>query len=88
MLGPPAAQTCPGAAPAAARQRAPRPAAPRVAALSTRMRLGYDGRRPATAKLVFSLTRPLLGAPLGGPSPRGSSLRRYDEGTWAQADGW
>ena len=43
-------QTCPGAVPAAAKQRAPRPAAPRVAALSTRMRLGYDGWRPAIAR--------------------------------------
>ena len=46
----PAAQTCPGTAPAAAGQRAsaPRPVAPRHAALSTRKWNGYDGLRSAT----------------------------------------
>ena len=53
----PAAQTCPGAAPAAAGQRAPRPVAPGDAALSTRKRNRYDGLRSANA-LPASRIRP------------------------------
>ena len=83
MLGPAglAAQTCPGAAPATTGQRAPRPAAPRVAALSTRMRLGYDGLRPAWRR-HGEAGRPRLARPVRLPSnknargPLGESGRR------------
>ena len=77
MLGPAglAAQTCPGAAPATTGQRAPRPAAPRVAALSTRMRLGYDGLRPAWRR-HGEAGRPRLARPVRLPSNKNARATR------------